>query len=724
MTGHASALNLVWVGPIYEASGYADEARGLLTALEAIGQPVVLRPVVERQIPGFREQLPERVAAALVAQEQRAPTPPFMLVEHFLADGFAPSPAAARVVGRTMFETDALPPSWVAKCNAMDALWVPSQFNVESFRRAGVTVPLHIVPGGVDSDRYSPNGPAMTIEGARGTVFLSVFEWRRRKGWDVLLRAWASAFSRDDNVCLVLRTFLPSRPASAPAPHDSATIDERIDRFLVESCSTTRDRCAPIIVLQELVREDAMPSLYRAANVYVSPTRGEGWGRPFMEAMATGLPVIATRWSAHLDFMNDENSLLLDINGLVPATDPDLSVYRGTSWAEPSVSHLVSLMQRVAHDPAQARAVGHTARQQMQQHWSWERAAQHVINAVLHETRSYTDARASTAPSAFVLNAPRAEGASDSLALTALRGPLHRALASHTINATTLTWCTANGPRELRAPDSGRWIVSLCDVEADLAELLDAPAFFEPLRARADELWVWHASSRERLERCGVTPERIAVIPQWPVLSDDTRTAMRSTAGVSVQPARLVVLPVADTDDRATADLVVRLWPSARTADATLRIVVDELAEASVRSWAEALARRAAATRALDSISIWIEPCTSHSMPALVRGACALLLPRVSARAMRWWSPLFELGGTLIAPDHPLTRDLSPTNVRVVQPGPNGIMHSGGMAEQLGRTLRANANANADAAAADASTSLTDLANCAEILAQHIVRRS
>ena len=43
----------------------------------------------------------------------------------------------------------------------------------------------------------------------------------------------------------------------------------------------------------------------------MSLTHGEGFGRPLLEATMTGLPVIATNWSGHLDFLSDSNSMLL-----------------------------------------------------------------------------------------------------------------------------------------------------------------------------------------------------------------------------------------------------------------------------------------------------------------------------------------------------------------------------------------------------------------------------
>ena len=43
----------------------------------------------------------------------------------------------------------------------------------------------------------------------------------------------------------------------------------------------------------------------------VSFTHGEGFGRPLLEATMTGLPVIASNWSGHVDFLNSEKSILL-----------------------------------------------------------------------------------------------------------------------------------------------------------------------------------------------------------------------------------------------------------------------------------------------------------------------------------------------------------------------------------------------------------------------------
>jgi glycosyltransferase involved in cell wall biosynthesis len=56
-----------------------------------------------------------------------------------------------------------------------------------------------------------------------------------------------------------------------------------------------------------------MSDLYNHNKVkaHVSFTKGEGFGRPLIEAAITGKPIIASNWSGHVDFLNTETSVLL-----------------------------------------------------------------------------------------------------------------------------------------------------------------------------------------------------------------------------------------------------------------------------------------------------------------------------------------------------------------------------------------------------------------------------
>src|SRR5258708_21343312 len=88
--------------------------------------------------------------------------------------------------------------------------------------------------------------------------------------------------------------------------------------------------------------EDSMECL-------VSPDRSEGFGSNLGEAMYLGKAVIATRYSANLDFMRDDNSYLIDYK-LIPIPLTVGPYVRGHVWADPSVEHLCHLMRTVFED--------------------------------------------------------------------------------------------------------------------------------------------------------------------------------------------------------------------------------------------------------------------------------------------------------------------------------------------------------------------------------------
>jgi glycosyltransferase involved in cell wall biosynthesis len=122
-------------------------------------------------------------------------------------------------------------------------------------------------------------------------------------------------------------------------------------------------RSTPPVELIGRLPESELPALYRSADVFVLPTRGEGYGRPFAEAMAVGVPAIGTRWSGQVDFMNDANSWLVDCD-LVPVPEEalrEVPAFRGHRWAEPRASHLRRLMIEARESPEAVAAKGRRA---------------------------------------------------------------------------------------------------------------------------------------------------------------------------------------------------------------------------------------------------------------------------------------------------------------------------------------------------------------------------
>src|SRR6185503_6546343 len=157
----------------------------------------------------------------------------------------------------------------------------------------------------IDAQRFEKLPPPLAVEGARAFNFLSVFDWSVRKGWDVLLRAWSSAFTSRDDVALILKV----HSTLGLTPED---IKGRVRAFIARELGRDPEALAPVLLLTARTGRADMTRLFVASDAYVMPSRGEGWGRPFAEAMACGLPVIATHWGGSLEMLDDATSFLAD----------------------------------------------------------------------------------------------------------------------------------------------------------------------------------------------------------------------------------------------------------------------------------------------------------------------------------------------------------------------------------------------------------------------------
>src|SRR5579872_1143349 len=127
-------------------------------------------------------------------------------VRHQWPPHFTPPEAGAWVMIQP-WEFGGVPQEWVAPMRDMvDEIWVPSAFVREGYIRSGIPAEkVVVIPNGVDLNLYAPKGPRYRLRTQKACKLLYVGGLIARKGVDVLLEAYTRTFTRDDDVCLVIK---------------------------------------------------------------------------------------------------------------------------------------------------------------------------------------------------------------------------------------------------------------------------------------------------------------------------------------------------------------------------------------------------------------------------------------------------------------------------------------------------------------------------------------
>lgn len=354
---------LLWQSIMNFPTGYAMSCRELLRALEQEGVRTTYRyvygprtvfPVPEPSSSG--DYLLSVIQERPVARRER------LAVVYGQGDVFWRNRARTKV-GFTMLEVDGFPAEWVRQANRMDEVWVPSEFNREGFLSSGLRRPVHLIPLGVDVNYFHP-GVRRFPDPHGEFVFFAAFEWGERKEPWLLLEAFSDVFTASEPVRLVCK-IINRDP--------QVRLKEEIRRLRLRPGG---GRISYLLNLE--FPHQQLGALYRSMDCFVSVSRGEGWNMPLMEAMACGLPAIATDWGAHREFVHERIAYPLRIERTVPAV-AKCPYYAGLRWAEPDVEHLRHLLREVYEQRDEAARRGAAAAREIAARWTWRHAARRIV---------------------------------------------------------------------------------------------------------------------------------------------------------------------------------------------------------------------------------------------------------------------------------------------------------------------------------------------------------
>jgi glycosyltransferase involved in cell wall biosynthesis len=268
-----------------------------------------------------------------------------------------------------VFESTRIPATILPAIQGADQVWVPSAWGRDVLLAHGVAEHrVHVVPEGVDGARFHAHGRQPRTS-ARPFRFLTVGKYEQRKGIDQTIEAFAQVYANQPHAELIIKS------------NYFTNHHEKYNALRAKISGLDN-----VTLLWGEMTEIQLADLYRASDTFVLPTRAEGWGLPLIEAVAAGLPVITTRYSGHMEFLQHVTDSVLTVTHAMTAIDcaeycsyyPDSTNDWGV-WAEPDVDSLVTCMQQALQQEQRLYDRAQRNSAIIRERFSWSQSAEQAL---------------------------------------------------------------------------------------------------------------------------------------------------------------------------------------------------------------------------------------------------------------------------------------------------------------------------------------------------------
>ena len=235
------------------------------------------------------------------------------------------------------YETDILPKAFAKYTKHVDKVLPSSNFSKEIFTKNGVPADHQVVIShGVDLDRFKSAIKFPLRTNKRLKILANIAQPHIRKNIPGLLEAYGKAFTKNDDVCLVLKISRKTKGSSFEVDANSI-----INNFKVKYKNH-----ADIEIIDQFIVN--IEELYNACDVVFTMANAENFWMCGLEAMASNKIVVAPKYGGQLDYMNDTNSFL--VNGKVVRAPLQMQYWEPSSYAkmfEPDTDHAAEILQNI-----------------------------------------------------------------------------------------------------------------------------------------------------------------------------------------------------------------------------------------------------------------------------------------------------------------------------------------------------------------------------------------
>jgi len=241
-------------------------------------------------------------------------------------------------IGIWVWETDNFPPTFRHALSFVHEIWSPSAFAADAFRKgAGPGISVSVKRHGVAVDPSLPALPrarfGVAPDAFLGVAIMDLHSCPHRKNPWAHVEAWQKAFGGNPAATLLIKLRSSDRTA----------IVLRELREMIGDAPNVR-------IVDDWFTAEEISGFQKMADVYLSLHRSEGYGLNIHECLLHGVPVVATHWSANVEYGPDYPHYHPVPATLVPYRGDWLLHYPGEAfrWAEPDTDEAARILRRIA----------------------------------------------------------------------------------------------------------------------------------------------------------------------------------------------------------------------------------------------------------------------------------------------------------------------------------------------------------------------------------------
>ncbi len=271
------------------------------------------------------------------------------------------------------YETTVLPPAFAKYYKSVDKVLPSSNFSKKIFTDNGMPSDHQVViPHGIHLDKFKSADKYPLKTKKKYKILVNIAQPHLRKNIPNVLKAYGKAFTKSDDVCLVLKV---SRTSPQSHTHTSSIPFNDIYR---DFCMEYKKR-GEVEIIDHFITD--IESLYNACDIVFSMSHAECFWMPGLEGFGANKIVVAPRYGGQLDFMNDDNSVLID--GKEIRADKRMQYWEPSPYAkvfEPDVDKAAQALKDVVNNYGGYHAKFSPKMQELVTEYTWGKVTQKIIN--------------------------------------------------------------------------------------------------------------------------------------------------------------------------------------------------------------------------------------------------------------------------------------------------------------------------------------------------------